>query len=313
MKGLIKVFIKYFKKLDFEKYNKELWFIDYAKITDIDVLPGEKWKNFGTINGVDYTNMYNVSDFGRVKSLDRYVNRNERQVFLKGKILSQAKDHKGYYHVQLSKDGKEHPAKVHRVVAVAFCKNDDPINKNYINHISEVKFDNRADNLEWCTNKYNLNYSECGKRTGVILKKKYANGEIEKNTKPVIQLSLSGEFILRYDSITDVEKNGFNRRNVNQCCLCQRKKHKGYIWMYESEYTEENVKKRIESVQSFAKRKPVVQLTLNEEYIKTWPSVKSTESLGYCWTNIAQCCRHRTNTAYGYKWMYLSEYKNISL
>lgn len=297
--------------LDFKNYTKELWCIDYSKILDIENLPGEEWKNFCTVYGVDYTDMYNISNFGRAKSLDRYVFRNGKQIFLKGKILSQVKDRKGYSSIKLSKDGKERSVKTHKLVAIAFCKNDDTINKNCINHINEVKFDNRADNLEWCTNEYNLNYGECRKKISDTQRRKYANGEIKKATKSVVQLSLSGDFVSRYDSITDVSKNGFNRRNVNQCCLCQRKKHKGYIWIYESEYTEENVKKRIELVSTYAKRKPVVQLTLDGKYIKTWPSVKILESIGYNQSSIAQCCRHRTKTAYGYKWIYLSEYKNM--
>ena len=77
--------------LDFKNYTKELWCIDYSKILDIENLPGEEWKNFCTVYGVDYTDMYNISNFGRAKSLDRYVFRNGKQIFLKGKILSQVK------------------------------------------------------------------------------------------------------------------------------------------------------------------------------------------------------------------------------
>ena len=99
---------------------------------------------------------------GRVKSMSREV-----QVLVFGKytgtrmtkqrILKNRPDKDGYYTVQLSSEGKAIQYKVHRLVAIAFL---NPIeSKKLVNHINGIKNDNRVNNLEWCTNKENLNHA----------------------------------------------------------------------------------------------------------------------------------------------------------
>ena len=311
------MFVNSVTEFDLDNYNKELWFIDYSKILDIDTLPGEIWKDIGTIKGINFEGLYKVSNLGRIKSLSRLItninNKNKEINRLKKEnILKQSNKNTEYYQVGLSKNGKQHTKKVHKLVATAFCKNNDPKNNNCVNHIDENKLNNCAYNLEWCTQQYNINYGTARQRQKETLKEKYKNGEINyPNKKPIIQLSLLGNFIARYDSITDASKSGFNRESINRCCLCEAKKHKGYIWMYESEYTEENIKQRIEYSLSYANRKAVVQLTLDNKYIKTWPSTMSLKDIGYNQSVISSCCIHKLKTAYGYKWIYLSEYKNM--
>ena len=51
---------------------------------------------------------------------------------------------------------------IHRIIAECFLPN--PNNLPQINHINEIKDDNRVDNLEWCNHKYNINYGTCKKR-----------------------------------------------------------------------------------------------------------------------------------------------------
>ena len=108
----------------------------------------EEWR---PIEG--YEGLYEVSSYGRVRSLDRYDNRN---CFRKGKVLSPAKDKNGYLKVVLNCNGKCKTINVHRLVALTFLPNPD--NLPCVNHKNEDKTDNRVDNLEWCTVKYNLSY-----------------------------------------------------------------------------------------------------------------------------------------------------------
>lgn len=106
---------------------------------------------------VGYEGLYEVSSYGRVRSLDRYVKCDyERYRLHKGKVLSPAKDRYGYLSVVLSCNGKHKTITVHRIVAQAFIPNPD--NLPEINHRDEDKINNRVDNLEWCTAKYNMNY-----------------------------------------------------------------------------------------------------------------------------------------------------------
>ena len=108
---------------------------------------------FVSIQG--YEGIYEVSNMGRVRSLK----------FGKKKILKPSKDGNGYLFVKLSKNGKIKYFKVHRLVANAFVEN--PNNLPQINHINEVKTDNRAVNLEWCTNQYNKRFSSAKNVMGI--------------------------------------------------------------------------------------------------------------------------------------------------
>lgn len=112
----------------------------------------EKWAE---VKG--YEGLYEVSNKGRVRSLDRLeqlkngVTRKRKGIVLKGRI-----DRYGYKYVGLSKNKKTTFFKVHRLVAIAFVNN--PNNYNIVNHKDEDKTNNCEENLEWCTVLYNANY-----------------------------------------------------------------------------------------------------------------------------------------------------------
>jgi len=76
----------------------------------------------------------------------------------KEKELKQHPDRKGYLQVKVLKEGKEYSKKVHRLVAETYIEN--PNNLPQVNHINQIKDDNRAENLEWCDNQYNQEYSK---------------------------------------------------------------------------------------------------------------------------------------------------------
>lgn len=106
---------------------------------------------------IGYEGLYEVSNLGRVRSVDRYVKSKGESYWLrKGKMLSPAKDKNGYLKVNLSCNGKNNIIRVHRLVAQVFIHNPD--NLPEINHKDEDKTNNRVDNLEWCDRKYNNNY-----------------------------------------------------------------------------------------------------------------------------------------------------------
>ena len=165
-----------------------------------------------------YEELYQVSNFGRVKSLGNGNSNNSKE-----RILKPSKNSKGYFQVHLSKNGKSKMCKIHRLVAQTFIPN--PNNLTEINHIDEDKTNNRVENLEYCTHEYNCNY---GTRIERIVKKQ-TNG---KRSKIVLQFTLSGEFIREWPSTMECERNGYYHGNVGACCRGEKPYYKGYIWKY---------------------------------------------------------------------------------
>ena len=111
----------------------------------------EEWRN---IEG--YEGLYEISNLGRVRSLDRIVvYSNGRKYFYKGEILKLKVDKYGYNIISFCKNGKHKTYTIHRLVASAFIPNTE--NKSCIDHINTIKTDNRVENLRWVTNKENMN------------------------------------------------------------------------------------------------------------------------------------------------------------
>lgn len=97
-----------------------------------------------------YEGLYQVSNKGNVRSLDRWIDReNQPGYFLKGKVLRPRTGKNGYKYVVLSKNGERRTLTVHRLVASVFLSN--PNGFNVVNHIDGEKTNNEAYNLEWCS------------------------------------------------------------------------------------------------------------------------------------------------------------------
>ena len=131
-----------------------------------------------------YEGLYEVSNMGRVKSFHRH------QII----IRKQRVDHSGYMRVCLNKDGTCNTKLVHRLVAIAFIQN--PNNYEIVNHKDGNKKNNAVDNLEWCTQSYNIKHAyhnrlmnrDKQKKT-VILYKRY--GEYGSITEAADALGLT--------------------------------------------------------------------------------------------------------------------------
>ena len=166
----------------------------------------EIWKDIK-----DYEGLYQVSNLGRVKSLDKYVrSKNNSFALKKGRILKSSVTKRGYKKVGLWKNGVKWYL-IHRLVAQAFIQN--PNKYPQVNHINEIKTDNRVDNLEWCDQKYNVNYGTARER----IIEKQTNG---KYSKPVLQINKNtNEVIAEFPSINEVQRQlGFRISNISECC-----------------------------------------------------------------------------------------------
>ncbi|BBD20125.1 HNH endonuclease [Lactobacillus phage T25] len=166
----------------------------------------EIWKD---IEG--YEGLYQISNMGRVRSLDRKDAREHR---IKGKILAITSATNGYRKIGLMKDGNIKNHSVHRLVAKAFL--DNPSNLPQVNHKDEDKTNNVVSNLEWCTQSYNNGY---GTRNGRAAK---------ANEKPIYVVTSSGNRYFFRSIEKAAELLGLSRGNVSTCLNGKRKHHHGF-------------------------------------------------------------------------------------
>ena len=172
----------------------------------------EIWKD---VEG--YGGRYQVSNLGRFKSFAQ-----DRK---NGKIKTGNRTKKGYM-VMLLYDGngnkKWYP--VHRLVGMAFL--DNPDNLPQINHKDENKENNRVDNLEWCTNEYNINYGTKNERTAK------ANYCCPTTSKKVYSVDADGNKEY-FDSIGEAErKTGLQHGNIVKVLKHQRPLCGNREWFY---------------------------------------------------------------------------------
>lgn len=179
----------------------------------------EVWKDIE-----DYKGYYQVSNKGRVKSLDRMVLRFKYcDLHIKERILKSALSNKGYVQYFLSKDGKRKTFKVHRLVAQAFLPN--PEHKPEVNHIDGIKTNNQVDNLEWLTAKENMLDAV---KNGFLQK-----GKNHPRARGVVQMDILGNVLKKFDSIVDVKKKlKINCGNIVSVCKGNLKTAGGFGWAY---------------------------------------------------------------------------------
>ena len=166
----------------------------------------EEWKTV-IIDGEVFEN-YEVSSYGNVRNAKT------------GRVLKPSRTQDGYLQVVLCKNGKRKTSRVHRLVAFAFIPNDDIENKYEVNHLNEIRDDNRLENLEWISHEENNNYGT-------------HNEHIAKSRcKKVIGKSLTENKVIILHSAKQGEKYGFKSSAITSCCKHKIKQHHGYTWHY---------------------------------------------------------------------------------
>jgi len=179
----------------------------------------------------NYEGLYEVSNLGRVKTLFRPTSAGTGKQFLPEKIMKLQNGPHGYPFVKLFKDKKPKMNRVHRLVAAAFIPN--PESKPQVNHINCIKTDNRVENLEWNTPLENIHHAMANGRNGLPLGYKYKT----KHTQPkrriaVNQLSLTGEFIKRWDSMFEATEflGAKCASPITRCCKGRQETSRGFRW-----------------------------------------------------------------------------------
>lgn len=121
-------------------------------------MPGEEWRDV-----VGYEGLYMVSSLGRVKSLGRkYINSLGRNRSVKEKILKQTINARGYLKLNFSILNKNKTKETHKVIAESFLNHVPCGFKEVVDHINNDKLDNRVENLQLTTNRYNSSKDKKG-------------------------------------------------------------------------------------------------------------------------------------------------------
>lgn len=177
-----------------------------------------------------YEGLYQASNQGKIKSLDRDVDfpnskRGAHVRHYKERVLKQSFTSTGYYMVVLSKDGIETSYKAHQIIAKSFIPN--PNGYKQINHKDENPLNNNVDNLEWCDAKYNCNYGNHNKNL--------RESQISSRGVIIHKYDLLGNHVKTYRCGKDVEKDGFKRRGVYSCCNKKIRKYKNHVFRFEGD------------------------------------------------------------------------------
>ena len=165
---------------------------------------GEIWKDIQ-----NYEGSYQVSNYGRVKSLSRVDSRGNKR---NEKILKGRKNRQGYYDVALCKNGKQKFCRINRLVAQAFIPN--PENKPFVDHINAIKTDNRVENLRWCTYTENAKFKE----------------ELKNNK--FIAIAPDGKITEWYVIAECSRQLNLQINGIWRCLKKQQKAYKGYKFQY---------------------------------------------------------------------------------
>ena len=175
-----------------------------------------------------YEGLYEVSNIGRIRSLDRRVKNRHGFAVKKGKLIATAKvSGNDYRKVSLWKNNKGENALVHRIVAQAFVPNPDDLPE--VNHKDENKENNNADNLEWCDRIYNANYGTSIQR--IVEKRK----GVPVGEQPIIQFTKDGLFVARHESaMKAAESVGGSNSAIGKCANGRSKTSYGYVWAWEN-------------------------------------------------------------------------------
>ena len=163
---------------------------------------------------INFENFYEVSNLGNIRSIPRNGTVKKKRL-IKQYII---KDH--YHRVCLQMKGIEIKVFVHRLVLSTF-KPNLYFSNAVVNHIDENPDNNCLNNLEWVTQKQNVNH-------GTGIERRTANKK-----KPIEQYDLNGNYLNTFPSAVDVEKQlNIHRSAICSCCKGKFKTAGGFIWKY---------------------------------------------------------------------------------
>lgn len=188
-----------------------------------------------------YEGLYQISNYGNVKSIKRKVKNKNGFRIVKEKLLKPILNNKGYYVYGLRKNGKLKMLLLHRLIGEHFLNNKN--NYPCINHKDGNKLNNSIDNLEWCTYEHNIKEAfKLGLNTYTYKKNFKHNywkgkyGKYHNCSKVVLQYDLKNNYLKEWESITKASKETkINYYSISNNCRGKQKKAGNYIWKFKEE------------------------------------------------------------------------------
>lgn len=244
----------------------------------------EIWKSYPEFPWME------VSSFGCVRTLDRVVPTKKGTYFAKGRILKQYPDNDGYLRVGFRVNGKRVGRQVHRIVAQTFLPN--PNNWPQVNHKDCNPSNNNADNLEWCTDKYNIQYRE-----------KYGISAAEALGRSLFAVNLKTLEVSRFSSQCDASRKlGVNQQNISGVVRGERNKAGGYWFTEDGDRATKISKSELYDITTGKmSQRPVLAINLNTLEVSRFESqIKAGRVLGVYQQNIGKVLKGERKTAGSY-------------
>ena len=192
----------------------------------------EEWRDIGIIDGIDYTGLYQCSNTGLVRGVDRIDSHNQPR---KGKVLIfiYSKGEKGI-RVALSKNGIKRKLFIHRIEAITFelpipeHLKDISIDELQVDHIDTNPLNNNLNNLRWV---------DClGNHMNELTRQHMTEAQVNRKdkSKTVLQIDpTTGDVIAEFPSTMEVQRQlGFRNSHISACCRGQQNTCGGFKWRY---------------------------------------------------------------------------------
>jgi hypothetical protein len=256
----------------------------------------------------------NIDDnWAEIKDFPDYMVSRYGQVYSKrsNKILKPLKSIDGYVCFALTRNKKRYNVNLQRIVAEAFIPNPD--NKTCVHHINGDITDNVWTNLVWGYRSDSEKFLDARSKSGNKRKgRKLSNEQLEKIRKSiqenqgikVIQYTMNGEFVAKYNSYGEAMRlTGVDDNGIGACCSGKQKHAGGYIWKPSPE--DENLRKIGAHKKYIAKGLKVNQYTLDGEFVATYKNCNEAYRFtGANPANISKCCFGKAHTVGGYIWKF---------
>lgn len=197
----------------------------------LEDMPGEIWKDIPGWEG-----FYQASTMGRIKSTSHLSCSGK---LLKNRILRQNVYGRGYLNARLYRNGKSHSFPVARLVAFTFIPN--PENKPTVDHINNIKFDNRVENLRWATYHENMSNPISVQRRKEMMrgvnfwercKREPMRGTDNPKATPIVGINPETKEVRYYSYMYECAKDGFTPSNVSKVCRKIIKHSGGWAFFY---------------------------------------------------------------------------------